>query len=247
MHRYPIGFAGSARGRHRTGRPRLAGVLALGVSVVLGAGSVAVRADPIAAAAYDNTNPAATPCANDALTLRNFYVAYSGLIYAELQIRWSPSCKTVWTRTVNRTGHGAGYATARSLTSDEEIVAYNCTETSCMTHYEKETGDVLPSMDSTGFSHQFVIPAPGTAGSPPAPQPPTVRGIVWITWSGHSTPVQLDTNLEPLWTWEANGCKNERNLRVNSTVMTCDNSLSRCALGTRPCSTTSTRTRCRPC
>jgi hypothetical protein len=58
----------------------------------------------------------------------------------------------------------------------------------------------------------------------------TVRGIIWISWSGHTTPVQFDTNLEPTWTWEANGFKNERNLRVNSTVMTCDNTASRCDL-----------------
>lgn len=48
--------------------------------------------------------------------------------------------------------------------------------------------------------------------------------------SGHTTPVQFDTNLEPTWTWEANGFKNERNLRVNSTVMSCDNAAMPCVV-----------------
>jgi len=38
----------------------------------------------------------------------------------------------------------------------------------------------------------------------------------------------IDTAMEPPWTWYANGFKNERNLRNDSTVMTCTNSPDRC-------------------
>jgi len=203
------------------------------LSVVLGAGALALRAGPVEGAGYDDTNPGATICGDGSHTvntLRNFYVSDGGLIYAEMQIRWSPTCNTVWTRAVNRTGHGAGYATARSLTSDEEIIVYTCPNTSCMVHWEKKTGDVLPTMDSTGWSHQFVIPAPGATGTPTALQPLTVRGIIWITWSGHTTPVKFDVNLEPAWTWEANGFKNERNLLVDSAVMSCGNAAMPCVV-----------------
>jgi hypothetical protein len=223
-----------AEGQPRTRTPTPSRAAALVASGILAVAMLAASGSTaVSAAGYDNTNPGATICGDGSHTvntLRNFYVSYSGLIYAELQIRWSPTCNTVWTRTVNRTGHGTGYATARSLTSDEAIYVYDCPDTSCIVHSEKETGDVLPGMDSSGWSHQFVIPSPGTTGTPAARQPPTVRGIIWITWSGHTTPVQFDTNLEPTWTWEANGFKNERNLRVNSTVMTCDNTASRCDL-----------------
>ncbi|MFN8629384.1 MAG: hypothetical protein U0838_03410 [Chloroflexota bacterium] len=129
----------------------------------------------MSASAYDNTNPAATVCGDTShpvYTLRDFYLRYNNLIYAKLEIRWSKYCNTVWTRAINLTGTGTGYAPARSLTSDEKITVYNCPKESCAVHTETETGDVLPSNGSTGFSHQFSIPAPGTTGSPAAPQPP---------------------------------------------------------------------------
>jgi hypothetical protein len=221
------------RGHRRARGSTSARAFTVALSAILATAALAVRVSPVRAAGYDNTNPGATICGDGShtvYTLRNFYVSYGGLIYAELQVRWSPTCNTVWTRTVNRTGHGNGYATQRQLVSDEAIYVYNCPDTSCIVHSQKEVGDVLPGTDDSGWSHQFVIPGPGSTGSPAAPQPPTVRGIVWIKWSGHSTPLQFDTNLEPTWTWEANGFKNERNLRVNSTVMTCDNTASRCDL-----------------
>jgi hypothetical protein len=38
----------------------------------------------------------------------------------------------------------------------------------------------------------------------------------------------FDTAMEPVWSWWANGFKNERNLRNDNTVMSCDNNRSRC-------------------
>ena len=36
---------------------------------------------------------------------------------------------------------------------------------------------------------------------------------------GRTTPVPVDTKQEPVWTWRANGFKNERNLRTDATVI----------------------------
>ncbi len=185
---------------------------------------------PVAAVDYNNTNPSATPCGdgtNPVQTLRTFYVKSGGLAYARVELRWSPTCNTVWTKAVNVTGSGSGYASARSLTSSEQILVYDCPDTSCQVHDQTATGDVLPANGSGGWSHQFVLPPNGSIGSPAAPQPPTIRGIVSIQ-SGTST-YSLDTALEPTWTWYANNFANERSLRDDGDkVFSCTNSPDRC-------------------
>lgn len=203
-------------------------MLALVIAAAL-AFAGAISPVPVHAVDYNNTNPFLTPCGDGSHTMivmRNFYIKSGGLAYARVELRWSPFCNTVWARAINVTGSGAGYATARSLTSDETIKVYNCPRFTCQVHTETETGDVLPSNGSTGFSFQFVIPANGSIGSPAAVQPPTLRGIISIHTGGHT--YSLDTNLEPIWTWFANGFKNERNLRDGSIVMSCTNSPDRC-------------------
>jgi hypothetical protein len=200
----------------------------IGSLILLVLGSI--LASPAVAVDYNDTNPGATPCGNGTnpvQTLRTFYVKSGGLAYARVELRWSPTCNTVWTKVVNVTGSGSGYASERSLTSTERILVYNCPDTSCEVHDQTETGDVLPGYGSSGWSHQFVLPSNGSMGSPAAPQPPTIRGIVLIT-SGASTYV-LDTALEPMWTWYANNFANERIFRDDGDrVFSCTNSPDRC-------------------
>jgi hypothetical protein len=182
-----------------------------------------------AAVDYNDTNPGATPCGNGSnpvQVLRNFYIISGGLAYARVELRWSPTCNTVWTRSINVTGSGSGYASARSLTSSERILVYNCPRSTCKVHDQTETGDVLPGNGSAGWSHQFVV-ANGSLGSPAAVQPPTIRGIVSVK-SGTST-FSIDTAYEPMWTWYANNFANERTLRDDGDkVMSCTNSPDRC-------------------
>ncbi len=186
----------------------------------------------VEAATYDNTNPGATVCgdgtSHPVYNLRTWYLKVGSLIYAQVDLRWSKFCNTVWTRAVNRTGNGSGYATERSLTSDETIWVYNCPKTSCLVHTETENNDVLPSKDTSGWSHQFVIPPPGSMGSPAARQPPTIRGKITITTGG--TNYTFDTQMEPTWTWQANAFDNHRNNRTDGTVMSCEETAQTCTI-----------------
>ncbi len=166
------------------------------------------------------------------IVIRNFVIHSGGLSYAGVLLKWSPTCNTVWTEAVNYTGKGAGYPPAQSLTSDEKITVYNCPKDACATRTETETGDVLPTTNSTGWSHQFVIPPNGSAGSPAAPQPPSMRGMVTIHFGG--SVVSLDTAMEPTWTWYQNYFKNERILRNDMTVMNCANPANRCVTSLSP-------------
>jgi hypothetical protein len=113
------------------------------------------------------------------------------------------------------------------------MTLYNCPKNACQVKTETESGDVLPSNGSSGWSHQFVLPAPGSLGNPAAKQPPTIRGVVTVHTNG--TSFSLDTNLEPVWTAEFNGFKNERNLRTDATVMSCNNTAdAKCATWGEP-------------
>jgi hypothetical protein len=194
-----------------------------------GGGSLAPR-ESASAVDYNNTNPGATPCGDGShpvTTLRYFYVKSGGLAYARVELRWSPFCNTVWARAVNVTGSGAGYATARSLTASEQIIVYNCPRIACVIRNQTEAGDVLPGPGNSGWSHQFVIVPNGTLNNPPAKQPPTLRAVFTIK-NGAAT-YTFDTAFEPVWTWHANQFKNERNLRNEGTVISCNNAVWRCA------------------
>lgn len=198
-------------------RHLVAGTLSVAfVTTAIGAGL-----NPARGATYDNTNPGATPCGDGSHpveTVRSFLIRQSAAsslrALARVDIRWSKFCNTVWTRAVNVTGSGNGYASERSLTADETIFTYNCPKVACLRQTQTETGDLLPTRGASGWSHQFVLPPNGnSAGNPPAKQPPTVRGIVRIRDNSNGAIYSLDTNLEPFWTWHANDFRNERNLR----------------------------------
>ncbi len=206
------------------------------LSTLIALGTLAASPQIVAAVDYNDTNPAATPCgdgSHEVFPIRSFYIKGGSLIYARIELRWSQYCNTVWTKVVNLTGSGSGYASERSLTSEEQIVTYDCpNSTLCFDQSQRETGDVLPGLGSSGWSHQLVLPPNGLRGSPGAKQPPTIRGLATIR-SGTST-YTFDTLLEPLWTWYANNFKNERNLRTNTTVMTCTNDPDRCVTHGEP-------------
>ena len=192
---------------------------------------------PVAAAsAWNNTNPGATICGNGSHTVsdwRSYYIRGGSLIYAMVTIRYSDTCHTVWTRVTNLTGSGAGYATARSLISDETVTVYNCPKSTCQTGTTTYYGDSLPANGSAGWSNQLDLPAGQMMGSPVSQQPPTVRsrGVI----HDGSTQFSMDTGMEPAWTQDDNGFRNELPPRqTDSTVLTCLNGVSRCVSWAEP-------------
>lgn len=202
------------------------------ISAAIALSTVAAAAGGVAAVDYNNTNPLTTPCgdgSHEVFPIRSFYIngAGSGLIYARLELRLSLYCNTAWTKVVNLTGSGTGYATERSLTSEEQIVTYSCPNTTlCFNSSQRETGDVLPGRGDAAWSRQLTIPPPGSRGTPSAKQPPTLRGLATVRFDSYT--INFDTALEPLWTWYANNFRNERELRNNARVMTCTNDPDRC-------------------
>lgn len=179
---------------------------------------VTATAIPAALAAYeyDRTNPALTPCGDGThpvQTLRRWYLKSGGLAYARMELRWSKYCNTVWTRLINVTGSGAGYAPSQALDSMERITIYTCPRTSCQVASPNGTEtefDDLPANGSQRFSLQLTL-RPGTVlGSPAAEQPPTMRGVgkVGIDTNhdgdfsdpGENLVAQLDSEFEPLFT-----------------------------------------------
>jgi hypothetical protein len=187
---------------------------------------------PVAAAsAWNNTDPGTNTCGNGQHPVsdwRSYYIRGGGYIYAMVTIRYSDTCHTVWTRVTNLTGSGAGYATARRLTSDETVTVYNCPKSTCQTGTTTFLGDSLPENGSAGWSNQLDLPAGKMMGSPvTSQQPPTVRsrGVI----HDGSTQYSMDTGMEPAWTQLDNGFKNELPPRqTDATVLTCLNGVSRC-------------------
>jgi hypothetical protein len=151
---------------------------------------------------WNDTNPGATVCGNGSHPVANWRSWYirdsSRLIYGEVDIRYSDYCHTVWTRDVNLTGSGSGYASARSMTSDETVQVYTCPRSTCLSRTTTFTGDVLPSKGSTGWSNQLVLPAGASMGTPASVQPPTIRSIG--TLHSGSAAYTMDGGREPVWT-----------------------------------------------
>ena len=175
---------------------------------------------------WNDTDPGLTVCGNGShpvATWRSYYIRdSSGLIYASVDIRYSDYCHTVWTRDVNLTGSGSGYATARSLTSDETVKVYTCPRSTCLSRSTTFTGDVLPSKGSSGWSNQLVLPSGASMGSPASVQPPTVRSIGTVH-SGSSA-YTLDIGMEPVWTQMFSDFHNEIPPRKSdATVLSCWN------------------------
>ena len=205
-------------------------VLATALMVAMLGGTGTVLTAPASAAPYDNTNPGTTPCGDGShpvQVLRNFYVQAGGLAYARLELRWSSFCNTVWTKAVNITGSGAGYATERQLVADTRIIVHDCPRNACEVHDQTEAGDVLPGHGDASWSKQFARPPNGSLGAPVARQPPTLRSIVTIRTGGNT--YSIDSKLEPVWTWYANNFDNNRvNRDDGDRVFSCTNDPDRC-------------------
>lgn len=190
-------------------------------------------ASPMAVSAthYDNTNPGSTPCGDNShpiQTLRSFYLrADEGGVskaFARMDIRYSRYCNTVWTRVVNVTGSGAGYASEQSLTANTMIYVYQCPNKTAECHIDDqlEAGDPLPSKGSSAWSLQLTLRPTYHLGSPPAAQPPTIRGFVRILKNGVSLDTH-DTELEPLFTRYRSNFANPIAHRDGSNVLSCNN------------------------
>lgn len=46
----------------------------------------------------NNTDPATTGCANNAYTVETQYITFNGQQIGKVELRWSPTCQTNWTR-----------------------------------------------------------------------------------------------------------------------------------------------------
>jgi hypothetical protein len=109
-------------------------------------GSLVATAGPAYASSYNDTNPGTTVCGDGSHTVetaRKFYIRMGSSVLARLELRWSDYCDTVWAKVVNLTGSGSGYASARSLTSDETIYVYSCPYSTCLVDSQTEFNDVL--------------------------------------------------------------------------------------------------------
>jgi hypothetical protein len=181
------------------------------------------------ATTYNNTDPANTPCGNgthNVKTWHSWYIKSSGynpLIYARLDIRYSPYCDTFWIRAVNKTGSGSGYATRTSLTSDKQAWAYYCPWVTCLANSTPIETDVLPTTGSSAWSLQLQVPNPGSING--YQQPPTLRGKVSIDITSNSSLCcELDTYMTPIWTRLENDMDNpnlDNHGNTNSSVMSC--------------------------
>jgi hypothetical protein len=183
---------------------------------------------PASAAGYNDTSPGTTPCGDGSHAvdnLRSYYIRNSSsVVFGRVDIRYSSYCNTVWTRVVNMTGSGSGYASARTLTADEYIAVFTCPMASCLVDSTKATGDSI-APGKWGFSHQLVLPAGSTLNG--APQPPTVRPIGWVH-NGTST-YSRDGGRWPWWTILDNGFNNYTETRLSDAqIYTCDNSRANC-------------------
>jgi hypothetical protein len=79
-------------------RRRLAAAL---LSLVGVAAMVLATPSSASAAPYDGTDPDATGCSADAITAKSHYIDYNGRRYGQIQLRYSPTCKTAWGRIVS--------------------------------------------------------------------------------------------------------------------------------------------------
>lgn len=70
--------------------------------------AVATKGTPIPALTlpYDGTDPAATGCANSAVTVNSTPVNHGGVNFGTLQLKWSTSCKTNWGKFTGNGGIG---------------------------------------------------------------------------------------------------------------------------------------------
>lgn len=213
-------------GRSSGFRQRL---LSWSIALSISLSASVAAAGPVAATHYDNTNPLLTPCGDGSHpveTIRNFYLKTGGLAYARLDLRWSKYCNTVWTRVMNITGSGAGYASERKLLSDERITVYTCPRTACQAATQTEFGDVLPGNGDTAFSLQLTMRSGSSLGTPAAKQPPSLRGYAKVYSATGVAITSFDTQMEPMWTWMRALFKNDWLERNDGTVMSCNNGAS---------------------
>ncbi|MEN1939407.1 DUF2690 domain-containing protein [Paenibacillus sp. 102] len=84
-------------------------------------------ADSTLAATYDRTDPIATGCARDAITVRSSSINSYGVI----ELRYSPSCKTAWGKIIlnfpsNYNVVGGKYGDAHIVRNSDGL-SYGCT------------------------------------------------------------------------------------------------------------------------
>ena len=125
------------------------------LSLVGVAAMVLATPSSASAAAYDGTDPDATGCSADAITARSHYIDYDGRRFGQVQLRYSPTCKTAWARIVSMLPSGCvpsqqncGGATIHRNSDGRE---YSCTTpsgaTQCYTRQVNDNGvEYLPDI-----------------------------------------------------------------------------------------------------
>jgi Protein of unknown function (DUF2690) len=148
-------------------------LVSLVVASSLGTGLLAVTPGvTLATSGYDGTNPAGTPCGDNSHAITNAAPGVlvrdpgSGLIVAQVDLRYSAYCGTVWTRVTNLTGRGAGYLSARDLSVFEENLHFGTCATLCNMSIQYYGGvDTLHQYGTfpyQGWGMQWSNPNPGS-------------------------------------------------------------------------------------
>ncbi|PHF49737.1 hypothetical protein COF72_06795 [Bacillus pseudomycoides] len=123
------------------------------VTMLVSVFSIAAPAPKVAAAVINGSDPIATGCARDAKTVG--YDMFSG---AEVELRYSPSCRSAWAKFTIGEDPAAKEGTARITRNDG--VSYSCTakkslgQKSCYTKQVNDAGYTARATANALFQYQ---------------------------------------------------------------------------------------------
>jgi Protein of unknown function (DUF2690) len=76
----------------------------LAVPIILASAALPARAAGCSGMSCDGQDPVQTGCVNDAYTVASDYIYESGVVIGRVDLRYSPTCGTNWTRTISYIG-----------------------------------------------------------------------------------------------------------------------------------------------
>jgi hypothetical protein len=86
-------------------RRLIAGAITLtAIPIILAAATLPARAAGCSGMSCDGQDPVQTGCVNGAYTVASDYIYESGVVIGRVDLRYSPTCKTNWARTISYIG-----------------------------------------------------------------------------------------------------------------------------------------------
>jgi hypothetical protein len=141
---------------------------AMAAAVVTGLSLLAI-ASPASAAAYDGTDPNSAGCASGAITARKAFDSIDAVDLIEVDLRYSPRCKTAWAR-ITLLGLGpcpsgapCGYVTVHRNSDGRQ---YSCSiPAGAHGCYSPQVNDNGVTSYATGFANTGGLSASATTSS----------------------------------------------------------------------------------